>query len=47
MTAQNGRWYRMVNMWKKAGNNAKCTMVGDINLDYKRLELRGPLAPLF
>ena len=38
MTAQNDRWYRMVNMWKKAGNNAKCTMVGDINLDYKRWE---------
>ena len=37
-TAQNERWRRTVNMWKKANKNARSTMLGDINLDFLKWE---------
>ena len=35
--AQNERFSRIVNMWKKAARNAKCTMLGDVNLDFPKV----------
>ena len=36
--AQTERLSRTVNMWKKAARNRRCTLLGDINLDFKKWE---------
>ena len=38
ISAQNERWNRTVNMWRKATKNARCTMLGDVNLDFLKWE---------
>ena len=33
---QEERWMKMIRQWQKAGNNGKCIVIGDLNLDFRK-----------